>query len=75
VRTTGLNFAEISSLTIKKYGLSPHYDYHLRTSFVYFDDAEKEVDQVVMLEKGKEKRPFSVQEWDEIKLFFKELVK
>jgi len=75
LRETGLDFDGISSLTIKKYGLSPHYDYHLRTSFVYFDDAEKEVDQVVMLEKGKEKRPFSVQEWDEIKLFFKELVK
>lgn len=29
LRATGLNFDEISSLTLMKYGLSPHYDYPL----------------------------------------------
>jgi predicted nucleotidyltransferase component of viral defense system len=75
IRETGLNFEAISSLTIEKYGLSPHYDYHLRTSFVYFDDAEREVDQIVMLEGGREKRPFTNEEWEKIKAFFKEFIR
>lgn len=75
LRETGLDFDGISSLAIKKYGLSPHYDYHLRTSFVYFDDAERELDQIVMLEGGKEKRLFTAKEWEDIKFFFKEFVR
>ena len=75
LRETGLNFEVISSLAIEKYGLSPHYDYHLRTSFVYFDDAEREVDQIVMLEGGREERPFTTEEWKEIKTFFKEFIR
>jgi len=75
LRETGLNFEAISRLAIEKYGLSPHYDYHLRTSFVYFDDAEREVDQIVMLKRGEEKRPFTTGEWEEIKTFFKEFIR
>jgi len=70
-----LDFDGISSLAIEKYGLSPHYDYHLRTSFVYFDDAERELDQIVMLEGGEEKRLFTAKEWEDIKVFFKEFIK
>jgi len=73
IRETGLNFEAISSLAIKKYGLSTHYDYHFRTSFVYFDDAEREVDQIVMLEGGREKRPFTNEEWEKIKAFLRNL--
>ena len=75
LRKTGLDFGGVSRLVIEKYGLAPHYDYHLRTSFVYFDDAERELDQIVMLEGGKEKRHLTAGEWDGIKAFFKEFVR
>lgn len=75
LRETGLDFGGVSRLAIEKYGLAPHYDYHLRTSFVYFDDAERELDQIVMLEGGKEKRQVTAREWDDIKAFFEEFVR
>jgi predicted nucleotidyltransferase component of viral defense system len=75
LRETSLDFGGVSRLAIEKYRLAPHYDYHLRTSFVYFDDAERELDQIVMLERGEEKRLFTAKEWDDIKVFFKEFVR
>ncbi|MBM4351793.1 MAG: nucleotidyl transferase AbiEii/AbiGii toxin family protein [Deltaproteobacteria bacterium] len=75
LRETKLDFGGVSRLAIEKYRLAPHYDYHLRTSFVYFDDAERELEQIVMLEGGKEKRLFTAKEWEDIKSFYKELVR
>jgi predicted nucleotidyltransferase component of viral defense system len=75
LRKTGLDFGGVSRLAIGKYGLAPHYDYHLRTSFVYFDDAEKELDQIVMLEGDKGKRQLTAREWNDIKAFFGEFVR
>lgn len=75
LRETKLDFGGVSRLAIEKYCLAPHYDYHLRTSFVYFDDAERELEQIVMLEGGKEKRLFTAKEWQDIKVFFKEFIR
>jgi predicted nucleotidyltransferase component of viral defense system len=75
LRKTGLDFSGVSQLVIRKYDLDPHYDYHLRTSFVYFEDAERELDQIVMLEGGQEKRRVTGKEWEGIKAFFEELVR
>jgi predicted nucleotidyltransferase component of viral defense system len=75
LRETGLDFSAVSRLAIEKYGLNPQYDYHLRTSFVYFEDAERELDQIVMLEGGQEKRRVTGKEWEDIKAFFVELVR
>ena len=42
---------------------------------VYFEDAEKEIDQIVMLAGGREKRRFTAKEWDNIKAFFEDFVR
>jgi predicted nucleotidyltransferase component of viral defense system len=75
LQKTGLDFGGVSRLAIEKYNLDPQYDYHLRTSFVYFEDAERELDQIVMLEGGREQRRLSAGEWEQIKAFFKVFVR
>lgn len=75
LRKTGLDFGDVSNLVIEKYGLDQSYDYHLKTSLVYFDDAEGEIDQIIMLEGGREQRNLTQKEWGEMKAFFLELVK
>jgi len=76
LRKTGLNFDDIADLVIEKYGVDQGYDYHLKTSFVYFDDAEIEMDQIIMLEADdSEQRNLARKEWEEMKTFFLDLVK
>ena len=75
LQKTGLDFGGVSRLAIEKYDLDPHYDYHLRTSFVYFEDAERELDQIVMLAGGQEKRRLTAKEWEHIKAFFEVFVR
>jgi hypothetical protein len=42
---------------------------------VYFEDAERELDQIVMLAGGQEKRQLTVKEWEHIKTFFEVFVR
>jgi len=73
-RKTGLDFSGLSRLVIEKYELPTRYDYHLRTSFIYFDDAERELDQIIMLDEAGRQRRIAGNEWQGIKVFFEELV-
>ena len=75
LRKIGLDFSGLSRLVIEKYELPPRYDYHLRTSFIYFDDAERELDQIVMLDEAGRQRRIADQDWEGIKVFFEELVR
>ena len=75
VRATGMVFSDVVNLVIEKYGLDQSYDYHLKTSFVYFDDAEVEMDQIIMLEPDSEQKHLTRKEWEEIKTFFLDFVK
>jgi len=75
MRETGMVFSDVVNLVIEKYGLDQSYDYHLKTSFVYFDDAEVEMDQIIMLETDNEQKILTRKEWGKMKTFFLDLVK
>ena len=75
LRKTGLNFVDVAALVMEKYDVDQGYDYHLKTSFVYFDDAEIEMDQIIMLEADSEPRNLTRKEWEAMKTFFLDLVK
>jgi len=57
-----------------KYDLDEGYDYQLKTSFVYFDDAEKEMDQIIML-KNDDPKKLTPNEWKTMKAFYLDFVK
>ncbi len=70
-----LNFDDIFELVQQKYNLGDNYIYHLKTSFVYFDDAESEAQSVVVLDDKQTPQKMSGQLWNEIKDFFRGYVK
>ena len=74
LRKTGLDFSDVASLVMEKYGLDQGYDYQLKTSFVYFDDAEEEIDQIIMLKNDKEQKELTRKEWENIKSFYLDYV-
>ncbi len=51
---TGHQFDDILKLVSAKYLLEKSYEYQLKTSFIYFDDAEKEVGNIVMFNDNNE---------------------
>jgi len=75
VKKTGHHFDDIFKGVIKKYNLDNTYEYQIKTSFVYFEDAEKEIDNIIMIGKNKEKKKLTEREWEKIKKFFKEFIK
>lgn len=72
---TGHYFEHILGTVIKKYGLDNTYEYQLKTSFVYFEDAENEVDNIIMVGVDKKKEKLEKKEWRKIKKFFQGFVK
>jgi len=74
LRKTDTNFNRLATLVMEKYDLDQGYDYQLKTSFVYFDDAERELDQIVLL-KDKEPTKMTPAQWEGIKDFYRELAK
>lgn len=75
VKKTRHPFADILKGVIKKYDLDQAYEYQLKTSFVYFADAEKEVDQIIMIGENNQKKKLTENEWEKIKKFFQEYIK
>lgn len=75
LRKTGLDFSDVATLVMEKYGLEQGYDYQLKTSFVYFDDAEDEIDQIIMLKNDKEQKKFTRKEWENMKSFYLDYIK
>jgi len=75
LRRTGHHFDDILKLIIKKYNLDNTYEYQLKTSFVYFEDAEKEVDNIIMIKENKDKVGLGKDQWLKIKKFFQEFIK
>ena len=75
LRKTELDFSDVANLVMEKYGLDQGYNYQLKTSFVYFDDAEQEIDQIIMLKNDKEHKKFTRKEWEDMKNFYLDYVK
>ena len=74
LRKTKLDFNKVIDLVIDKYALNQAYDYQLKTSFAYFDDAEREIHQIIML-KDDEAKKLTPNEWEDIKAFYLDFVK
>lgn len=70
LKETNHNFKDILKLVIKKYDVNDEYEYHLKTSFIYFDDAEKEINNIIMLKNNNRIERITKQEWENIKKFF-----
>lgn len=64
-------FEDVAALVKRKYRLKEKYDYHLKTAMVYFDDAEKEVNSILLTDQSGRIRSISKMEWEEIKSLFK----
>lgn len=72
---TGHGFNDILKLVINKYSVDKGYEYQLKTSFVYFDDAANEYDSIVMVKDNKRYEEMKEKEWKEIKRFFTGFIK
>jgi Nucleotidyl transferase AbiEii toxin, Type IV TA system len=70
LKQTGHSFADLSRLIQRKYDLDQKYDYHLKTAMVYFDDAEKEIETIMMVGESGGVRSISKKEWNGIKDYF-----
>lgn len=70
LQRTQNTFEDIAILVQKKYQLEKKYDYHLKTAMVYFDDAEREINTILIVEQSGRIRNISKKEWKEIKHFF-----
>jgi predicted nucleotidyltransferase component of viral defense system len=63
-------FEDLSSFVQQKYHLDKKYEYHIKTSMVYFDDAERELDSIVLVQDDGQFRQLSESEWMGIREFF-----
>jgi len=70
LKKSQLKFEDLSSLVRQKYDLEKKYEYHMKTAMVYFDDAEREVDSIVLVYDEAHFRRLSESKWKEIKEFF-----
>jgi predicted nucleotidyltransferase component of viral defense system len=70
LRRTGHSFKDLSFRVRIKYRVDEKYDYHLKTATVYFDDAERELDAIWLVDETGGVRNISNQEWKDIKDFF-----
>jgi len=70
IKKTGHSFADLSLLVQRKYGLDGKYNYHLKTTMVYFDDAEQELGAIMIVDESGGIRSITEKEWKGIKDFF-----
>lgn len=75
LKRTRHEFDDIVKYVMKKYDIKSDYEYQLRTSFVYFDDAEKEIDEIIMVKKKEKNGKLKEDEWKKIKSFFVDYIK
>lgn len=70
LQKTQHTFKDVSNGVQRKYQLEKKYDYHLKTAMVYFDDAEKEVDTILLVDRSGKIRKMTQKEWKDLKQFF-----
>lgn len=70
LKHTQFTFEDMSSFVQKKYNLNKKYEYHMKTSMVYFDDAEQELDSIILVQDDGQFHQLSESGWKEIKEFF-----
>lgn len=68
------SFPFLAEKLFVKYMIDPNVLYQIKKSIVYFHDAERNRDTVVLLKNGK-RIPLSEDEWNDVKNFFERIVK
>lgn len=74
INKTGYHFEDILNGVISKYNVTNAYAYQLKTALVYFEDAEKELDNIIMIKENKRNTHLSGKQWQGIKAFFQEFI-
>ena len=75
IKHKNLTFDDVFNFVKNKYNIDDSYMYHLKISFVFFDDAEEEAKSIIMIDDKNNLQKLSSQFWNEIKNFYKEFVK
>lgn len=70
IKKTQIKFEDLSSFVQQKYQLEKKYEYHMKTAMMYFDDADREIDSIVLVRNENQFHQPSESEWKEIKEFF-----
>lgn len=70
LKKAGHSFRDLSLLVQRKYSVDDKYNYHLKTAMAYFDDAEQELEAVMLVDESGGIRGIAEKEWQEIKDFF-----
>jgi predicted nucleotidyltransferase component of viral defense system len=70
LQNTSYSFEDLALKVRKKYSVEGKYDYNLKTAMVYFDDAERELDAIWLVDTEKRARKISITKWNEIKSYF-----
>lgn len=74
LKHTHMKFEDLLSFIQKKYHLDKKYEYHMKTAMVYFDDAERELDSIVLAQDEGHFHKLSESEWKKIKEFFGDFI-
>lgn len=70
LETTKMPIQDLIKITLSKYELVADYSYHIKRGLVFFDDAEKELKDIVLLKDHHLQCPLKKEEWEEVKTFF-----
>jgi len=70
LKQTQIKFEDLSSFVQRKYQLDRKYEYHMKTAMVYFDDAEQDIDSIVLVQDDGHFRTLLESDWKKIKEFF-----
>ncbi|MEK6673850.1 MAG: nucleotidyl transferase AbiEii/AbiGii toxin family protein [Nitrospirota bacterium] len=74
IDATGIPLNLLIRATLDKYNMGEDYSYHIRRGLVYFDEAEMEINSVVLLDRGFSQSIMSKKQWEDIRKFFTNLV-
>jgi predicted nucleotidyltransferase component of viral defense system len=74
INRTQHSIDDLIQSVLRKFEVDPNYVYHLKTALVYFADAEKEFNDVLMIDAHSRIEPLSLPEWEQIKRFFRKVV-
>jgi len=64
------SFRDLANLIQRKYSLDEKYNYHLKTALVYFDEAERDLEAIWLVDEKSEAKRISEEQWQMIKDFF-----
>jgi len=74
LKKSKMQFHEVLGLVKNKYGVKDRYEYQIKTSFTYFDDAEGELSDIYLINEENNPEQINERTWHNIKRYFIEYV-